>query len=118
MLGWSLGSIESILISITAGFAVDYVVHLAHAYERAEGDTYTRMSKAFGEMGISVLSGMITSVGASIPLFFCQVQFFKKFGTFICLTIAFSWIFANFFFMGVLSQAKIKINENKKCCSL
>jgi len=101
MLGWSLGSIESILISITAGFAVDYVVHLAHAYERAKGDTYTRITTAFGEMGISVLSGMVTSVGASIPLFLCQLQFFKKFGTFICLTIAFSWIFANFFFVSL-----------------
>lgn len=117
MLGWSLGSIESILISITAGFAVDYVVHLAHAYERAKGDTYERIATAFGEMGISVLSGMVTSVGASIPLFFCQLQFFKKFGTFICLTIAFSWIFANFFFMSILSQAKVKIN-NKKCLNL
>ena len=31
-LGWELGTIEAILISITAGFSVDYVVHLAHAY--------------------------------------------------------------------------------------
>ena len=29
---WELGSIEAILISILAGFSVDYVVHLAHAY--------------------------------------------------------------------------------------
>ena len=99
MLGWTLGSIESILISIIAGFAVDYVVHLAHAYERADGDSATRITTAFSEMGISVLSGMVTSVGASIPLFLCQLQFFKKFGTFICLTIAFSWVFANFFFV-------------------
>jgi multidrug efflux pump subunit AcrB len=118
LLGWDLGSIESILIAITAGFAVDYVVHLAHAYERTKGDTYTRMSTAFGEMGISVMSGMVTSVGASIPLFFCQLQFFKKFGTFICLTIAFSWVFANFFFMSILSQAKISISDEKKCCKL
>jgi len=115
LLGWDLGSIESILIAITAGFSVDYVVHLAHAYERAEGDTYTRMSTAFGEMGISVFSGMVTSVGASVPLFFCQLQFFKKFGTFICLTIAFSWIFANFFFMTLLGQMRIPIDNSKKC---
>jgi len=113
LLGWDLGSIESILIAITAGFSVDYVVHLAHAYERAEGDTYTRMSTAFGEMGISVFSGMVTSVGASVPLFFCQLQFFKKFGTFICLTIAFSWIFANFFFVSSISVHFYSLSSRK-----
>lgn len=112
MLGWSLGSIESILIGIIAGFSVDYVVHLAHAYETARGDTAERVQAAFGDMGISVLNGMITSVGASIPLFFCQLTFFAKFGTFLCLTIAFSWIFANFAFMSILAQFKIPIKHH------
>jgi predicted RND superfamily exporter protein len=116
MLGWNLGSIESTLIGIIAGFSVDYVVHLAHAYEIAKGDTYTRITEAFGDLGISVFNGMITSVAASIPLFFCQLQFFAKFGTFLCLTIAFSWIFANFAFMSVLAQLKIPLKE--KGCRL
>merc|ERR1711915_199582 len=70
-----------------------------------------RITAAFGDMGISVLNGMITSIGASIPLFFCQLQFFHKFGIFICLTIAFSWIFANFWFMSVVAQLKIPIQD-------
>merc|ERR1712176_912252 len=124
MIGWSLGSIEAILISITAGFAVDYVVHLAHAYEQSKHEnTFDRIRDAFGEMGISVFNGMATSVGASIPLFFCQLQFFAKFGTFLCLTIAFSWLFANFAFMALLGQAQVKIqpkgdSNNKKCISV
>merc|ERR1712003_193646 len=114
MIGWSLGSIEAILISITAGFAVDYVVHLAHAYEQSrQENTFDRVRDAFGEMGISVFNGMATSVGASIPLFFCQLQFFAKFGTFLCLTIAFSWLFANFGFMSVLAQLKIPVKNDK-----
>jgi len=113
MLGWFLGSIESTLIGIIAGFSVDYVVHLAHAYEIAGGDTYTRVTEAFGDLGVSVFNGMITSVVASIPLFFCQLQFFAKFGTFLCLTIAYSWIFANFGFMSVLAQLKIPLKEGK-----
>jgi len=116
MLGWKLGSIESILIGIIAGFSVDYVVHLAHAYEIAEGDTYERVTEAFADLGISVFNGMVTSVAASIPLFFCQLQFFAKFGTFLCLTIAFSWIFANFGFMSVLASLKIPVK--KGACSL
>jgi len=116
MLGWYLGSIESILIGIIAGFSVDYVVHLAHAYEIASGNTYERITEAFGDLGISVFNGMITSVVASIPLFFCQLQFFAKFGTFLCLTIAFSWVFANFGFMSLLAQLKIPLKE--KGCRL
>ncbi|KAL7471675.1 hypothetical protein ACHAXS_011976 [Conticribra weissflogii] len=118
MLGWQLGSIESILIGIIAGFSVDYVVHLAHAYEIASGDCYDRLNEAFSDLGISVFNGMITSVVASIPLFFCQLQFFAKFGTFLCLTIAFSWVFANFGFMSVLAQLKIPVNPKNKCFSL
>mmetsp|Transcript_29797 Transcript_29797/g.54761 ORF Transcript_29797/g.54761 Transcript_29797/m.54761 type:complete len:1140 (-) Transcript_29797:156-3575(-) len=116
MLGWTLGSIESTLIGIIAGFSVDYVVHLAHAYEIAKGDTYDRITEAFSDLGISVFNGMITSVAASIPLFFCQLQFFAKFGTFLCLTIAYSWIFANFGFMTLLAQLKIPLKE--KGCRL
>ncbi|KAK1736005.1 putative sterol regulatory element-binding protein [Skeletonema marinoi] len=118
MMGWYLGSIESILIGIIAGFSVDYVVHLAYAYEIASGDTYERITEAFGDLGISVFNGMITSVVASIPLFFCQLQFFAKFGTFLCLTIAFSWIFANFGFMSLLAQLKIPLKEKGRGCRL
>eukprot|EP00957_Ditylum_brightwellii_P204821 15340965-Ditylum_brightwellii.AAC.1 len=39
LMGWTLGTNEAILISILAGFSVDYVVHLAHAYVSAEGST-------------------------------------------------------------------------------
>ena len=115
ILGWDLGSIESILIGIIAGFSVDYVVHLAHAYEIADGDTNDRITEAFSDLGISVFNGMITSVAASIPLFFCQLQFFAKFGTFLCLTIVFSWIFANFGFMSVLATLKIPITNEGRC---
>merc|ERR1712176_1128358 len=116
LIGWDLGSIESTVIGITAGFAVDYVVHLAHAYTTADGDTENRVIEAFSDLGISVFNGMVTSVGASIPLFLCQLQFFKKFGIFICLTIAFSWVFANFAFMSLIAQLKIRIKKGK--CTL
>ena len=111
MLGYTLGTTESILISILAGFSVDYVIHLAHAYVHAEGDTDERVVTAFGDMGISVFSGMLTSVIASIPLFFCTLTFFKAFGTFLCLTIAMSWIYANFGFMCLIAQFKISMSK-------
>jgi len=111
MLGWTLGVIEAILVSILAGFSVDYTIHLAHAYVHAEGSTEDRIKEAFSEMGVTVFSGMFTSIVASIPLFFCTLTFFAKFGTFLCLTISLSWIFANFGLMSMLAQFKIPMNK-------
>jgi predicted RND superfamily exporter protein len=102
--GWQLGTIEAILISITAGFSVDYVVHLAHAYvQKIDCSRSERVAEAFDEMGASVFSGMATSFMAAFVLLFCQVQFFFKFGVFLAITITFSWLWANFFFMGCMA---------------
>ena len=57
MLGWELGTVESICFTIVAGFSVDYVVHLAHAYVHSTSPTRAeRVRDALAEMGISVLS--------------------------------------------------------------
>jgi protein dispatched 1 len=67
MVGWELGSTEGILITILAGFAVDYVVHLAHAYSHNYGSSTERLTETFAEMGSPVFSGMCTSILVSHP---------------------------------------------------
>mmetsp|Transcript_15449 Transcript_15449/g.51850 ORF Transcript_15449/g.51850 Transcript_15449/m.51850 type:complete len:288 (-) Transcript_15449:135-998(-) len=114
MMGWQLGTIQAILFSILAGFSVDYVVHLAHSYATCSGTREERIRKAFAEMGSPVLSGMLTSVLASIPLFLCQVVFFSVFGTFLCFTILFSWIFANFGFMSIMATIGPQTTDKKE----
>lgn len=113
MMGWSVGTNEAILSSILAGFSVDYVVHLAHSYVVAHGSVEKRIKQAFGEVGTSVFSGMLTSVVATIPLFMCTLTFFEKFGTFLCLTIAFSWLFANFGFMSLIAHFQIPMESTR-----
>ena len=101
---WELGTIESICLTILAGFCVDYIVHLAHSYVECP-DTSSRIVRveyAVGHMGISVLSGALTSLGASCLLFFCTLQFFSSFGAFFFGTILLAWIWANFFFVPAL----------------
>ena len=46
------------------------------------------------EVGVSVLSAAITTVGAAAMLMFAQITFFVKFGSFIFLTISFSIVFS------------------------
>lgn len=103
-MGWQLGDIESICLMILAGFAVDYVVHLAHAYMESESARrLDRVADALGELGISVFWGMATSFFASIGLIMCLLQFFSRFGTFLMLTIVFAYFWAALFTMAVLA---------------
>jgi predicted RND superfamily exporter protein len=118
MVGWTLGTVEAILISILAGFSVDYVVHLAHAYSHSYGTVDERIVATFSEMGSPVFSGMCTSVLASLPLFACNLQFFSKFGTFLCLTIVFSWVRAPPRAAGGLSMSRGAFSCWPRCDSV
>ena len=75
----------------------------ARRYVQKDLPAHEKVRESFGEMGVSVFSGMLTSIVASLPLFLCTITFFAKFGQFLCLTISFSWVFANFFFMSLLA---------------
>merc|ERR1711907_625447 len=103
-LGWELGTIESICLTILAGFSVDYVVHLAHSFVQAEKkERLDKVRSALDEIGVSVLGGMLTSASAAVALMICQLQFFHKFGVFLILTVLISWIWANMAFMASMA---------------
>merc|ERR1711988_1064427 len=103
-LGWELGTVESICLTILAGFSVDYVVHLAHAYVHAERtERSDKVCSALDEIGVSVLGGMLTSASAAVALMLCQLQFFYKFGVFLILTVSISWFWANIAFMASMA---------------
>jgi len=100
MANYELGTITSICITILAGFAVDYVVHLAHAYNHSGAKSRAdKFQEAFDVIGVSVLSGMVTSVLAALVLLTCSLQFFAKFGFFLIFTVIWAWIWGNCFFM-------------------
>ena len=71
-------------MSIAGGMAVDYVLHMSHAYNHQDPSLTSseRVRLAMGEMGISVLSGCITTFGACCALFSCDLLWFKMFGYF------------------------------------
>ena len=102
--GWELGNMESICLTILAGFCVDYIVHLAHSYMESpdRSDREARVRYSVGHMGVSVLAGALTSLGASLLLFFCTLRFFSTFGIFFFGTILLAWLWANFFFIPAL----------------
>ena len=96
--GWELNIIESVIISVAVGMSVDFVAHLSHAYlhsvikERAIAVMYMMRT-----MGVSVLTGAITTFIAGFFMIFAKTLFFYQFGFFMMMTMLFSWIFANLF---------------------
>ena len=76
--GMKDGMYENVFTILVVGMAIDYAVHLAHFYIHAQGaDTrYDKARDALFGVGISVIGGAITTVGAGIPLLFCVVMFF------------------------------------------
>lgn len=111
IIGWSLGIIEAIACIVVIGVSVDYSVHIAHAYQEAEVEASPveqelgvqpsakrereeRVRIALGSIGISLVSGVMTSLGATMFLFFCNVNFFSKFGILLFMTLATSFVFA------------------------
>ncbi|CAK0901789.1 unnamed protein product [Prorocentrum cordatum] len=82
LIPWELGSNECIFLIAVVGLAVDYSVHLLHAYNEHEAGTREeKMQGALGTMGISVASGAITTMGAGLTLFQCDIAFFQQYGS-------------------------------------
>mmetsp|Transcript_11915 Transcript_11915/g.18373 ORF Transcript_11915/g.18373 Transcript_11915/m.18373 type:complete len:157 (+) Transcript_11915:1564-2034(+) len=97
--GWQLGSSESVGVVICVGFSVDYVVHLASHYVHSRHLVKEeRLRESLREMGISILSGSISTMLATVVLFICVVTSFTKFAAFVLSTVGLSLFFSLCFF--------------------
>ena len=104
MIGWKLGPLESLNLTLVVGLAVDYVVHLAEGFMELRDETRgKKVQHTLSHVGISVLSGACTTLGASIFLLAAKILFFFQFGIFIFCTIGFSIVYSLFFFPTVLA---------------
>lgn len=105
-LDWDLGTAEAIAGIIVIGFSVDYVIHLGHMYvvaaHQGTRDRVGRFTFSAKKMAGTVFAGAMTTFGAGLPLFACQLTFFNKMGTLMSGTIAFSICYAMGFFMSAL----------------
>ena len=77
VLGYEMGVAESIGTIMVIGFSVDYVVHLAAHYVHSAAVTrFPRTTESVGEMGISIFSGAMTTIGSSAFLYGAQLGTF------------------------------------------
>ena len=94
-----LGTAESISLVVLIGFSVDYIVHLSADYmHSAHLKRYDKMRQAYREMGVSILSGCLTTFGCGFCLFFGNFTFFQTFGLVVTCTVGTSFTVAMFTF--------------------
>ncbi|XP_063273461.1 protein dispatched homolog 3 isoform X3 [Prinia subflava] len=103
--GWEMGAVEAISLSILVGSSVDYCVHLVEGYllagenlplHQAEDPTACRQWRtleAVRRVGVAIVSSAVTTVIATVPLFFCIIAPFAKFGKIVALNTAVSILY-------------------------
>ncbi|KAL7827352.1 hypothetical protein SRHO_G00330700 [Serrasalmus rhombeus] len=105
-LGWEMGAVEAISLSILVGSSVDYCLHLVEGYLLA-GDLTTVVShnmdpsskrqqrtvEAVNHVGVAIVSSAVTTVISTVPLFFCVIVPFSKFGQIVAINTAISILF-------------------------
>jgi len=103
LMGVTMGFMESINLAFVAGLAVDYTLHLAHAYRHSPRRTrLERSADSLGVIGISVVNGCATTLLASGFLFFAFIRMSVAFGLTIFISVSLSLFYAFFMFMTLL----------------
>lgn len=96
--------LESINLCMVVGLSVDYVVHLAEAYRSSPASRRADRARDMLEsIGLSVISGAVTTMGAAVFMLFAKIQFFFQFGIFIISTVGISLLFSLLGFTTLLS---------------
>jgi hypothetical protein len=94
-LGWKFNMFTCLFLIMAVGMAVDYTLHILHAYNESTLETrYLRTKEAVSHMGVTVFSGAVTTLLAASPMFACTTVFFSMFGTFIFMIILYSILLA------------------------
>ena len=98
-----MGVSECICVVILIGFSVDYIVHLGSDYMHSKLESrLDKMRQAYQHMGISIMSGTITTAGAGAFLFGGVILTFTKFAVLITSTICISFLVSMILFGAIL----------------
>jgi len=92
LVGWTIGIIESVALTVVVGLSVDYTVHLSISYmkqvRQLKGKSKLEVLQyTLAEIGISIVGGAATTASSVFPLFFTTIVFFTRFGEFVFVNI-------------------------------
>lgn len=73
---------------MAVGLSVDYVIHLGTVYQDSVFESrHDKMKEAYKEMGVSILGGTISTLGAGVFMLFGDLVAFYKLGFIIISTV-------------------------------
>jgi PERQ amino acid-rich with GYF domain-containing protein len=98
-MGWTLGGVEAIALSIIVGTSVDYCLHMMEGFAEAAHQMASSMhSKSVGRkfcanqamvsIGVPIISSAVTTAGAAVFLSTCDLQILAKFGTILVVNVS------------------------------
>ena len=93
--GWECGIAESMIIVMSVGLSCDFTVHIAATFCHSKYEDYRdRIKDAITRMGLSIIEGGLTTIGAAGFLLLCKTIVSFKLGFLVVATIIFSMIFS------------------------
>ena len=92
--GYDMSLNECCVILVAAGMSVDYLLHMSHSFNHAKGTKEERVRQALKEMGISVLSGAITTMSAALSLCFCVFYIYSRLGVYLLWLIGCAFVYS------------------------
>ena len=113
---WHLNMVESCCVGLLFGISVDYIAHVAIGFvntpeeeidDETNEEAQSRCRYALSLIGSSVLSGMITTVGASLILWTCEILILVRFGVFIAFTLVTAFVVATAVFPSIAISMQI-----------
>jgi len=105
LMGFRLGVLEAVNYVVVIGLSIDYCVHMSEAYTESHhpSDRRLRVQDMVTEMGVSVISGAMSTLGCVFFMFFAPNVFFFRFACFVTATITLSCVYALVFFPALLA---------------
>ncbi|XP_056888165.1 protein dispatched homolog 3 isoform X3 [Takifugu flavidus] len=106
-LGWEMGAVEAISLSILVGSSVDYCLHLVEGYLltgssvpsspdhnlEPASEKWRRTLEAVNHVGVAIVSSAVTTAISTVPLLFCVIVPFAKFGQIVAINTTVSILF-------------------------
>lgn len=102
-LGYQLGPIEMVSLTVVVGVAVDYCMHITEAFSHSTSSTsLMRVVDAVRAIGDATMGSALTTALSCVPLMFCKILILDQFGKILSLNTLLSIVFAMFFFAPLL----------------
>lgn len=115
LLGWHLNIVESITISLAVGLSIDFTIHYGMSY-RLSKEKYrlARTRESFSRVGSAIVMAALTTFAAGAAMMPSRIVPYLQLGIFLMVVMAFSWLYATFFFMSICRI----IGPNGKFCQI